>query len=134
MVTKKREGGKPSSSSYSYTTGLFPSLWTFFESYNSFIWLYLLWNCLNFGMLLNNVLSITVFILCFKVLTISCQKIQICERTLIIFWQFIRGPSEFASFCVGFSSGKIHVLKNHEKPKIWGFWKKWPFGLVFLYW
>ena len=44
--------------------------------------------------------------------TISCQKIQICERTLKFSWLFLCGPNEFATFCVGFSSRKKSSLKK----------------------
>ena len=65
-------------------------------------------------MLLINILSMTVILYFFKNLTTSDQKRQICERTLI-FCQFLRGPNEFASFCLGFSSGKLQVLEKLPK-------------------
>ena len=68
-------------------TGLFPSLWFFFENtitpsfYHGIVWI--------FGILHINVLSTTVFfIIFFKILTISGQKKQICRRTLKFFANF----------------------------------------------
>ena len=67
----------------------------------------------------------------FKILTISGQKRQIWEHTEF-FCQFLHGPNEFASFCVGFSSGKASSFLKSPKSQNLGFWKKCPF--YFLYW
>ena len=59
------------------------------------------------------------FIIFFKLLTISGQKRQICER-ILNFLPILCGLNEFASFCVGFPQEKLQVLTNHKKVKIWG--------------
>ena len=63
-------------------------------------------------------------------MTISGQKRQICEHTLN-FLPISMRPNEFASVCVGFSSEKLQVLKNHQKAKNLGCWKKCLFCFVY---
>ena len=109
-------------------TELFPSLWTFFwKHYNSFI---SLWNYLNF-------LYVTYwhpiyecyFIIFFKILTISGQERQICERTLKFFANFCAAPMNLEVFVWK----NFQVLKNHEKAKKnWGSWKKCLFCFVYF--
>ena len=67
------------------------------------------------------------FIVYFKILTISCQKIQIRERTLNIFDNFYAAPMNLQIFV-----WDSPQEKNHEKAKIWGSWKKWLFCFVYF--
>ena len=82
----------------------------FWKHYNSFIslWSYLNFWYVNYWRLIYD----WYFILFFKILTISGQKRQICERTFNFFCRFLCGPNEFGSFCVGFFSGKTSSFKK----------------------
>ena len=51
-------------------------------------------------------------------MTISCQKMQIRERTLNIFDNFYAAPMNLQVFVWDSPQEKIQVLKNHEKAKI----------------
>ena len=63
----------------------------------------------------------------FQKMTISGQKRQICELTLNFFCQFLRGPNEFASFCIWFSSGKTSSFKKSPNGQNLGVLKKVSF-------
>ena len=50
-----------------------------------------------------------------------------------VFCQFLRDPNEYASFCVGFSSGKMSSFKKSPKSQNLGFLKK-VFFCLFCTW
>ena len=98
----------------------------FWKHYNSFI---SLWNYLNFWYVTYwHLIYDSYFINFFKMLTISGQKSQICERTLKFLLISTR-PQWICKFCAWFSSGKTSSFKKSQKTKIWGCRKKCLFCL-----
>ena len=114
----------------SFCTELFPSLWTFFE------------NAItpSFVMKLSEYLVCSLFTsylqLLFYKLFQNFDYFWLKKKSVNILWffcQFLRDPYQSASFCVGFGillRKNFQVLKNHQKAKIWGCWKKCLFCFV----
>ena len=114
-------------------TGLFPSLWTFFwKHYKSFI---SLWNYLNFWYVNYwHLIYERYFVIFFKILTISGQKRQICERTLNLFANFCAAPMNLEVLVKDSPQEKLQVLKIIKKPKFGVAEKSVFFVLFILYW